>query len=299
MQTRVNFFGFVILLTIFLGGCAQSSDPALSLAPQPTAPVAPAPSMALTSIAPTTSPTVGGITLTVRGTGFSTGLGILIGTLMCSSVNVVSATEATCVVPAQAASTVSISLTNPNGSSAMMNNAFMYGDSFPAPSITTIAPTSGSTGGGYSLTVNGSNFQTGATVLVGAANCTSPNVVSSSLITCTIPVGSIGVVNVRVTNPDTKLFTLTSSYTYTAPPTYTQLKANVTTSRCSSCHGTNGGFSTEIHAQIASRTIPGKAAESLLYLRVANNSMPSSGGALTDVQKQMIFDWVQNGSLND
>lgn len=296
MQNKIIIIHLMFI--VLLGAaCQPSPEGALSLSP--AAPVAPPPVLAITSVSPTASGTAGGTTITIRGTEFSAGMGILIGTLSCGTINVVSSTQATCVVPAQAASTVNISVTTSNGASATANNAFMYADSFPPPVISSISATTGSAGGGQSLTINGSNFWSGATVLMGSLNCTSPNVVSVSLIMCTIPAGAVGTVNVTVRNPDAQTHTLNSAYTYTTPPTYTQLKANVTTSRCSSCHGTSGGFSTENHASILSRTIAGNPAGSTLYQRVANNSMPTSGGPLTDAQKQMIFDWIQNGSLND
>ncbi len=282
---------FAILFLLF-AGCGGGDS--TSFINPPSAAV-----VSITSVSPTTSPTAGGGTLTIQGTLFSSGLSILIGSTSCTSVNVVSSTQVTCVLPAIAASTVSVSVFNTNGTSATSANAIVYADAFGPPAVSSVSPANGSTSGGTAVTITGTSFQTGASVKFNTTLCASTNVVSSTSITCTTPAHAAGVVSVTVTNPDMQTNTLNSAYTYVTPPTYTSLKADVLTARCSSCHGASGGFSTQIYSQIFSRVSAGNPSASLLYQRVANDSMPTSGGALTATQKQKIFDWILDGAQNN
>nr|AUN35700.1 hypothetical protein [uncultured bacterium] len=87
----------------------------------------------------------------------------------------------------------------------------------PAPTVTAISPTSGSTSGGTSVTITGTGFSSGATVTLGGTSATSVTVVSSTSITATTPAHSAGTVNVVVTNTDTQSGTLSNGFTYSAP----------------------------------------------------------------------------------
>ena len=77
-----------------------------------------------------------------------------------------------------------------------------------APSITSISPTSGATGGSVTITITGANFQSGATVKMvqaGYPPVTATGVsVSSSSITATFSLSSLekGSATIRVINPD-------------------------------------------------------------------------------------------------
>ncbi len=282
----------MIFLILALFGCAkESSEKGMATTI--------APALQITSVSPTSSAPAGGATMTVRGTLFQSGLSIMIGASWCTPVTFVSANEATCILPAQPVGTYNVTVTNANGGSVTLVGAITYANAFGPPTITSVSPTSGSTNGNTPITITGTQFQTGATVRLDASNCTSVTVVSATSITCTTPSHAAGAVGVTVTNPDAQTHTLSSAYTYVMPPTYTSLKADVLTSRCSSCHGTSGGFSTEIHSQIVTRLSPGNPAVSLLYTRVANDSMPTSGGPLTAEQKQKIFDWIADGAPNN
>ncbi len=89
----------------------------------------------------------------------------------------------------------------------------------PAPTVSAISPTSGSTSGGTSVTITGTAFAAGATVSLGGTSATSVTVVSSTSITATVPAHAAGAVNVVVTNTDSQSGTLTNGFTYSAPET--------------------------------------------------------------------------------
>jgi hypothetical protein len=92
------------------------------------------------------------------------------------------------------------------------------GGGLPAPTLTSINPTSGPTAGGNAVTLTGTGFVNGATVLFGAVSATSATVDSATSITAVTPAQSAGTVSVTVTNPDTQSATLPAAYTYLAPP---------------------------------------------------------------------------------
>lgn len=84
----------------------------------------------------------------------------------------------------------------------------------PAPIIDAVVPSSGSTSGGTSISVYGSNFSSGATVKIGGLNCTNVVVVNSTKITCKTPANSAGSKDVVVTNLNGQFGTLNNGFTY-------------------------------------------------------------------------------------
>ncbi len=170
----------------------------------------------VTSISPTSGLVSGGSLLTITGTGFRTGATVSIGGNNCSSVVVVSATQVTCVTPAHTAGAVNLSVTNSDSQSASLTNGFTY--IYPAPQITSVSPTSGLVGGGNTVSIFGTDFRSGAGVVVGGTSCTNTTFVSSGQIDCVTPAHAMGIVSIQVTNTDLKSATLTNAYTYLDPP---------------------------------------------------------------------------------
>lgn len=93
---------------------------------------------------------------------------------------------------------------------------FVEAKTYPAPSLTSIAPTSGDDAGGTSVTLTGTQFRSGARVFFGLREATSVSVVSSTSITCVTPANSAGVYDVTVSYlDDGQSDTLESAFTYT------------------------------------------------------------------------------------
>jgi PKD repeat protein len=84
----------------------------------------------------------------------------------------------------------------------------------PAPTVISIAPNFGSTSGGTSVTLAGTNFQPGATVRFGGVPATSVNVLNSLALTATTPAHAAGTVQISVTNPDNQSATLNNAFTF-------------------------------------------------------------------------------------
>lgn len=91
------------------------------------------------------------------------------------------------------------------------------GNAQPAPTVTAVAPTSGTTAGGTAITITGTNFVNGSTVTVGGAACTNVTVVSATSITCTTPAGSAGTASVVVTAGG-QFNAANALFTYNSPP---------------------------------------------------------------------------------
>eukprot|EP00759_Apiculatamorpha_spiralis_P048987 PhF_6_TR44159/c0_g1_i2/m.67600 len=123
----------------------------------------------------------GGHELVFQGTGFSSATTVVLGTIPCD-VKAVSLTALTCVTRnTSAASTNNIVLTN-NGVSTN-GGTYTYSDSL-TPTITSIAPSRGSTAGGTVVTLIGTNLQLTTLIKLGTSTCTLGQVTSTQL-TCT------------------------------------------------------------------------------------------------------------------
>jgi hypothetical protein len=84
----------------------------------------------------------------------------------------------------------------------------------PAPTVSSVIPSTGNIAGGTSVTISGTNFQSGATVTFGVVAATNVAFVNSATITATTPAHAAGAVDVVVHNPDGQTGTKTSGFTY-------------------------------------------------------------------------------------
>lgn len=95
------------------------------------------------------------------------------------------------------------------------------------PTVTGLAPNLGPAAGGTRVTLAGSNFTTGSSVLFGGAAASSVVVQSDSQITATAPAGAAGAVDVTVTNPGgTSVANANDRFTRVAAPTVSAVNPN-------------------------------------------------------------------------
>ncbi|MEQ1751251.1 MAG: IPT/TIG domain-containing protein, partial [Prosthecobacter sp.] len=170
----------------------------------------------VTAISPTSGSTAGGTSVTITGTNFTGTTGVTIGGIAATTVSVVNATTVTCITPAHAAGSASVSVITPGGSNGA-NTLFTYVTPLSTPTVTAISPTSGSTAGGTNVTISGTKF-TGATgVTIGGSAATSVVVSNATTITCITPAHATGPASVLVTTPGgTNAANIL--YTYISPP---------------------------------------------------------------------------------
>ncbi|MEI2716311.1 MAG: IPT/TIG domain-containing protein [Candidatus Nanopelagicales bacterium] len=130
-----------------------------------------------------------------------------------------SATELTATVPSVTrAQTVTVTVTNPDGGTNSLANAYWY---LADPLVQSVAPSSGPTSGGTTITITGLGFEPDLRVLVGGAAASDVQYGSSTWLTAVVPAGSVGAVDVEVVDPDDESALLADGFTYTAEPTPT------------------------------------------------------------------------------
>ncbi len=150
----------------------------------------------VTSLVPASGPAVGGTVITITGTGFTGATAVNFGTITGTCLTVNSATQLTVTSPPGAAGTVNVTVTTPNGTSAVtLAGQFTY-TSPAAPTVTGITPDNGTFGTSVTVTnLAGTNFIVGTTPSVwlaksGQSNiiATDVHVISPTQITCTLPI---------------------------------------------------------------------------------------------------------------
>jgi plastocyanin len=86
-----------------------------------------------------------------------------------------------------------------------------------APAISSFAPTSGPIAGGNVVVINGTGFQSNATVKFGTFDALGVSVDSDTRITAFAPAQAAGAVTITVRNPDGQSGTSSTQYTYEPP----------------------------------------------------------------------------------
>jgi len=89
-----------------------------------------------------------------------------------------------------------------------------------APTVTAISPSTGSTVRATQVTISGTAFLVGATVMVGAM-ASSVTVVNSTTITASVPAHAAGRADVIVSNPGGLCGTLTEAFSYAVEGPFT------------------------------------------------------------------------------
>lgn len=177
----------------------------------------------VTSLSPSAGALAGGTTVTVTGTGFISGATVSVGGSTCTSPSVTSATAISCTLPASTAGAKTVTVTNSDNQLGSLASAYTYQ---AAPTVSSVSLNAGALAGGTTITVTGTGFVSGATVTVGGVACTSPNVTSSTTLTCITGAHAAGATSIIVTNSDSQSGTGSNLYTYQAAPTVTAISEN-------------------------------------------------------------------------
>ena len=199
-----------------------------------------------TSITPASGPIAGGTAVTIVGTNFAAGVVVTIGGANAAGV-FVDSTHITAVTPSGTAGARDVVITNTDGQTVTGTGAYTY---VAPPTFTSITPNSGSTLGGTTVTIVGTNFVNGIGVTIGGAAATNVNVVDATSITAVTPAGTIGAArDVVITNTYGQTVTGTGAYTYVIVPTVTSLLVDTGTAGTTlsvSIAGTNFGTGTTV-----------------------------------------------------
>ncbi|MFM7253605.1 MAG: beta strand repeat-containing protein, partial [Ilumatobacteraceae bacterium] len=178
----------------------------------------------VTAISTTTGPSAGGTTVTITGTDLLGATAVRFGTTDVASFTVVDNTRITAVTAVTPAGPADVRVVTPGGTTANTTaDDFTFYD---APTITTLSPNRGATAGGTSVTITGTNFVAGLTVVsFGGAAGTSVNVTGPTSLTVVAPAASAGQVEVTVTTPGgtSQIAGTANDFTYWAAPSVTAL----------------------------------------------------------------------------
>ncbi|TPQ15874.1 IPT/TIG domain-containing protein [Streptomyces sporangiiformans] len=168
------------------------------------------PDPAVSVLTPSAGPTAGGNAVTLTGSHLLAATAVSFGATPAMTFTVVSDDEIDAVAPAQAAGTVTVSVTTPGGTSS--SAAYTYLD---PPTLSGAAPDQGPTAGGNTVTLTGENLTATTEVRFGT-DLAGFTVVSDTLLTAVAPPGPAGTVSVTATTP---AGTSTSTpYTRLSPP---------------------------------------------------------------------------------
>ena len=174
----------------------------------------------ITSINPTSGPGVGNTTVIVAGSGFTGAFGMMFGPKGAAGFHVDSDTQITATSPG-GTGTVDITVTTPAGTSAMSSaDQFTYiPPGPPAPTVTSISPTSGPPAGGTTVTITGTGFTYIQSVKFGSVAASGWSASGSTTIQTTSPAHIAGTVDVTVTTLDgTSATSAADNFTYGTPP---------------------------------------------------------------------------------
>jgi hypothetical protein len=161
----------------------------------------------------------------------------------------------------------------------------------PAPSVTQISPTLGSTSGGTPVTITGSSFRSPAGVAFvdrsDSVSATSVVVVSPTQITAVTPAAGAGLRDLVVFNPDQQTGVKRDAFTFSAAPSVTSVNPNGgPTSGGTSVTIGGSGFQTAVAATV---TIGGAAATAVVVAsasQITAVTPPHAAGAVDVVVTQ-------------
>lgn len=174
----------------------------------------------VTTTSPTSGAAHGGNAITIYGTGFNLTSIVSIGGRPCSDLEHLATTQLSCIVPElTGGTTVSVTatvlVTNRNFTTGDVATGTLTDGYTYHPPPTVDAATQGFFMGGTTITITGTGFRSGATVLIGSTSCSSVSVVSGTELTCVAPAGTaLSTADVTVTNVDDQDDTLTNGFTW-------------------------------------------------------------------------------------
>jgi acyl-homoserine-lactone acylase len=143
----------------------------------------PPPAPSIKKVAPRVGSSAGGTSVEITGANFTEVSGVEFGGESAASYTVNSPTSITAVSPSATPGRVDLTVTNPGGTSQITGKDHFK---FEAPSVTAVAPSSGSVAGGTTVTITGTGFAPGAgttAIEFGTKDATSVN--CSSMTSCT------------------------------------------------------------------------------------------------------------------
>jgi hypothetical protein len=199
-------------------GCNEHlpTGPAPTSSPPPVSATGPV----ITSLAPALG--TAGTMISINGIGFGPGATVSVDGVETPTYPFERSDIIRLPAPPHPPGEVDVVVINPDGQRATLRNGFRYeattrdpGSSRARPSITSVSPTVGSTGGGTYVRVTGTSFEPGLTATLGGI-IFRPNVLDGEFLVATVP-HAAGSVDLVVANPGGESSTLRGGYTFAEP----------------------------------------------------------------------------------
>lgn len=166
----------------------------------------------ITTVLPSSGPVSGGTLITITGTNFTGATSVTIGGIAATSFSVVSDTKITAVTPVGTVGAKDVAVTTAGGTATLPGGFIYYA---AGPSITSITPNVGTTAGGTTVIITGTNLLTTTSVSFGTTLATSVVVISSTQVNAVTPANFAGgSVNVTLTFSSGDPVTRLAGYTY-------------------------------------------------------------------------------------
>ena len=167
----------------------------------------------ITQLDPDSGPSRGGMRVNIAGRNFQKGTVLKWDGKELTS-RFQSAELLNVLVPPGRAGSVQIEVANPDGKNFVLPDAFQYRGS---PQAIGVNPSMGSPRGGYTVTISGNNFESGASVLFGG-RYGQTTFISSNALAAVVPQNDNGYVDIIVSNPDGEATSLAQGFLYNDPP---------------------------------------------------------------------------------
>jgi hypothetical protein len=160
---------------------------------------------------PARGPLAGGGTAIITGSNFGRGATVSVGGVAVTNVAWLSSTQIKIIFPAGTVGLKDIVVTNPDGQTGTLEDAYTYA---LAPTITSITPNTSPIAGGTTVVIAGLNFFEGAVVRISGTSAPYVNVDSPTQITAVVPPNPAATYDVVVQNTDGQIGVYPASFTY-------------------------------------------------------------------------------------
>ena len=181
----------------------------------------PVSNIVVTGIAPANGGQAGGNVGSIAGDGFMPGARVTIGGAPATDVDVTSILI-TFTIPPGTEGAKDVVVTNPDGQSGILRNAYSYN---PLPIIGEIQPKyGGPLEGGTEIIITGEYFMPGVAVYIGENRVSRLSLFSPTELRLETPSGTPGVKAVRAVNPDGQEAILEAGFTYNEAPVISGVK---------------------------------------------------------------------------
>ena len=183
---------------------------------------------------------------------------------------------------------------NASGQWIMQVATFRAAVASTVPFVTGVSPNGGPVAGGTAVTITGTDFAAGATVMFGAVAATNVVVVNSTTITATAPTaGSTGSVTVTVINSGGQKGSLANAFTYIGQPTVNGVAPN----NGSTTGGTGVTITGTNFAAGATVTFGSAAATNVVAVNSTTITAMTPAGSAGAVTVKVVNLGSQSGSL--